>query len=257
MARFRGPAFRACWLVSAAVALSWPGTPWREAGPFVCRADFPLHDLEGLFDELAQLQQDLVRYLGIRPANETIELYLFRDQASYRRFVRQHLPEVPYRRALYVRSGGRGMVFAQLGRDFAVDLRHECTHALLHASLPLVPLWLDEGLAEYFELPAESRAFDNPHLGRIRWGARFRITPRIENLEKLSDLSEMGGSEYRNAWAWVHFMLHGSPQAYGELIAFLADIQAHTPPGRLSQRLHARIPQLDRRFAAHFSSWKR
>lgn len=230
---------------------------WREAGPFICRADFPLKGMEGLFDDLAQLQNDLVRYLGIQPAREPIELYLFRDQRGYRQFVSRYLPQVPYRRALYVKSNGIGMVFAHLSRDFAVDIRHECTHALLHASLPMVPLWLDEGLAEYFEVAPAERAFGNPHLSGIRWGVRLRLLPRVENLEKLRDLSEMNGSEYRDAWAWTHFLLHGPPEARHELVRFLADIQAHTPPGLLSQRLERRLPEVQHRFAGHFRSWKR
>ncbi|GIT30210.1 MAG: hypothetical protein Ct9H300mP1_22560 [Planctomycetaceae bacterium] len=35
---------------------------------------------------------------------------------------------------------------------FPEDLRHEFTHGVLHSSLKRVPLWLDEGLAEYFEV---------------------------------------------------------------------------------------------------------
>lgn len=234
---------------------------WRDgrvAGPFVCRADFPLDDMEGLFDDLARLQQDLVRQLGIRPAGETIELYLFDDRGSYRRYLSRNYPQVPYRRALYVKSGNVGKVFAYRSRQFAVDIRHECTHALLHAVLPMVPLWLDEGLAEYFEAPPSERRFDNPHLSPVRWSARLGMTPSmIEKLERLGDLNDMGGSEYRTAWAWTHFMLHGPTEAHEELVGFLADIQAQTPPGSLSDRLKRRLPNLERRFAAHFRSWKR
>ena len=230
---------------------------WRVAGPFVCRADFPLDGIEGLFDDLARLQNDLVRNLGVPAAKERIELYLFRDQWSYRRFLNRYLAGVPYRRALYVKSGGRGMVFAYRSAQFEVDIRHECTHALLHAVLPMVPLWLDEGLAEYFEVSPSKRAFDNPHLAGVRWCVRLGIVPRLGKLEKEHDLSQMGGSEYRNAWAWTHFMLHGSVEAHDELVRFLADIQASTPPGLLSQRLQRRVPELERRFAAHFKSWKR
>jgi len=228
----------------------------REAGPFVCRADFALDDYEGLFDDLARLQQDLVRYLGVPPARTPIELYLLHDQTSYRRFLSRNLPDVPYRRALYVRKDGRGMVFAYRGRELPVDLRHECTHALLHATLPVVPLWLDEGLAEYFEVTPSERAFGSPHLSGVRWGARLGLTPRLESLEKQGDFQDMGGSEYRHAWAWVHFMLHGSEEGRDELVRFLADIQAHTPPGLLSRRLKRRLPDLDRRFARHFRGWK-
>jgi hypothetical protein len=65
----------------------------------------------------------------------------------------------------------------------------------------------------------------------------------------------MDEANYRGAWAWVHFMLHGPPEAREELVAFLADIHARTPPGLLSRRLERRLPGLDRRVADHFKSW--
>ena len=232
-------------------------TDWRVAGPFVCRADFSLAGMEGLVEDLDRLQNDLVRYLGIRPAQERIELYLFRDQGSYRKYLSRYLPDVPYRRALYVKRGGLGMVLAYRSRQFEVDVRHECTHALLHASLPMVPLWLDEGLAEYFEISPAGQAFDNPHFSAVRWSVRLGMLPRLESLESKGDISEMGGTEYRNAWAWTHFMLHGPPQAHDELVRFLADIQAHGLPGQLSHRLRRRVPGLQREFATHFRGWKR
>ena len=227
------------------------------AGPFVCRADFSLARMGGLFNDLAQLQTDLVRTLGIRPAREPIALYLFRDQSSYRKYLARYLPDVPYRRALYVKREGAGMVFAYFSRQFDIDVRHECTHALLHASLPMVPLWLDEGLAEYFEVSPSERAYANPHLSSIRWYVRLGISPRLENLESKGDISELGGSEYRNAWAWTHFMLHGPPEAHDELVRFLTDIQASTPPGLMSRRLQQRVPNLQRHFMTHFKGWKR
>jgi hypothetical protein len=185
----------------------WADT--RVIGPFVCHADFPLAEMGGLFTDLAQLQNDLMRVLEIPPARERIEVYLFHDQPSYREYVGRYLPQVPYRRALYVKLHGPGMVFAYRSREFDVDLRHECTHALLHAVLPIVPLWLDEGLAEYFEVPPAQRAYDNPHLSAVRWAVRFGMPPKLESLEKKSELSDMGKAEYRGAWAWVHFMIHG------------------------------------------------
>jgi hypothetical protein len=66
------------------------------------------------------------------------------------------------------------MVFAYRGEDFETDLRHECTHALLNAALPVVPLWLDEGLAEYFEVLPQSAIARKPAssergVGRPAW----------------------------------------------------------------------------------------
>ena len=242
--------FRQCWADDG-----WADT--RVSGPFICRADFALDSVENLLNDLAGLQNDLVRCLGVRPAAEPIELYLFHDQRTYKRYLRTQLADVPYRRALYLKKGGPGIVLAYLSSQLAVDLRHECTHALLHSSLPMVPLWLDEGLAEYFELPPQKRAHDNPYLSTVRWNVRLGILPKLEKLEDENGVTGMTGADYRNAWAWIHFILHGSPEAHQELVAFLGDIGASTPPGLLSQRLRQRLPDLDRELAAHFRGLKR
>jgi hypothetical protein len=233
----------------------WADT--RVSGQFICRADFALNSVEDLLSDLARLQNDLVRCLGIRPAAEPIELYLFHDQRTYKKYLRQHLVDVPYRRALYLKKGGPGIVLAYVSPQLPVDLRHECTHALLHASLPMVPLWLDEGLAEYFEVAPDKRAYDNPYLSTVRWNARLGMLPKLEKLEGKNGVNSMSGADYRNAWAWTHFILHGSPEAHQELVEFLRDISASTPPGLLSQRLRQRLPDVERRLAAHFRGLNR
>lgn len=243
----------ATWTAARSQAAEW--ADWRVAGPFVCRADFSLADYDPLLGELAQLQVELVRVLGIAPAAERIELYLFKRESDYRHYLAAYFPEVPYRRALYVKRGGPGVVLAFRSGQLATDLRHECTHALLHAVLPMVPLWLDEGLAEFFEVPPEDRAFGNPHLARIRWNVRFGIRTPISQLEKKGSVGEMGGVDYRDSWSWVHFMLYGPAEAHAELAAFLRDVSARIPPGTVSARLSRRIANLDRQYLAHFRGW--
>ena len=81
--------------------------------------------------------------------------------------------------------------------------------------------------------------------------------PQLGSLQKKGSISEMGQTEYRNAWAWVHFMLHGPPEAHQQLVQFLAHIQGNSPPGLLSSRLQRHVPALKSRFRAHFRSWKR
>jgi hypothetical protein len=232
-------------------------TDSREVGPLICRADFPLQGMEGIFADLGDLQGDLCQTLGIPPAQERIEVYLFGDESSYRRYLKTYLPQLPYRRALFAKLGGPGMVFACRGKEFETGLRHECTHALLHAALPTVPLWLDEGLAEYFQEPRAKRAYDSRHLSMTRWSARFGMVPNLEKLEKKTDLSQMTATDYRHAWAWVHFMLHGPTAAHEELARFLEDIRVDAPGGRLSDRLALRLENVDRSFCTHFKGWSR
>jgi len=228
----------------------------RQIGPFTFRAEFPLGSLDPFLRQLAELQEELTRYLGVPAAEEPIEVFLFRGKASYSQYLKRYLPEVPFRRALYVKRDGPGRVYAYWDKEVTTDLRHECTHALLHAALPLVPLWLDEGLAEYFELPPAQRAFGSDYLPPLRLKAMLGIVPSLERLENKGDMGEMGQGEYRDSWAWVHFMLHGSRTAHLELAAYLADIRAQTPPGQLSRRLHRRLPDVKDRFSAHFRRWK-
>jgi len=234
-----------------------PWVDWRVVGPFVVRAEFGLGPYQGLLGELGQLQVDLVRYLGVPPARQWIELYLFDTKRTYAKYLEGHLPEVPYRPALFVKSRGVCRVYAYRDAKLAVNLRHECTHALLHAVQPMVPLWLDEGLAEYFELAPDERAFDNPYLKPLRWNARFRMVPRLEKLEQLATMEKMGAAEYRYAWAWVHFMLHGSKEAQTELVGYLADVRAQTPPGLLSERLARTLPSPYGQLLSHLKKWKR
>ncbi len=250
-------------MLLAIAAVRCPGADWtdtRKAGPFICRADFSLAADDGLLGELAQLQTDLTRSLGIAAAGEPIEVYLFHDQATYARYLGHYLPGVPYRRALYVKGDAPGRVFAYQGEQFEIDLRHECTHALLHAALPQVPLWLDEGLAVYFQLPARQRAYDNPHLGPVAQDARRGRAPSLEALEKAGGMADMGLAEYRGSWAWVNFMLHGPAAAHDELTAYLAALRGQSPkslPPSLSGRLRQRMPDVQQRFLDHFRTWRR
>lgn len=234
-----------------------PWVDWRQARPFHCHANFPLTGVEPLLVELQQLQQQIVQRLCIRPSAEPIELFLFHDKASYQSFLESQHPGAPARRALYIKSGGPGQVFAYRSDELATDLRHETTHALLHASLPVVPLWLDEGLAEYFEPPADERAYDHPHLASLKWNLRLGLVPKLVALENKHDLPDMGRREYMFAWGWVHFMLHGPPEARQELIRFFQELQWATPADPMSVRLTRRLPGLERRYAQHFRSWSR
>ena len=228
----------------------WPYQ--RIQGPFVIFSDFRQDGSTGLLNELGLLQTDLVRLLGIPPTREAIQLYWFAKQGTYEAYLTKHFPNVPARRALFVKRNGPGMMLAHLHEDFAVDVRHECTHALLHAVLPMVPLWLDEGLAEYFEAPRQDRAAGNPHLGVIRNRLRFGRIARVHELEALQQVGDMRIRDYQDAWAWVHFMLQGPVEARVALQTYLADLAAERPPGSLGRRLEQRWPDVDQRLRKHF-----
>lgn len=230
---------------------SWPEQ--RQTGNLICHSTFSLERLGPVLADLENLQQDLIAHLGVPRASEPAHAFLFHSRDFYQRYIRQHFPDVGMRQALFIKQGhAPGMIFVYYHRQVSVDLRHESTHALLHGVLPMVPLWLDEGLAEYFESPRADRIDRSSHLRGVRWEARLGRVPDLRDLEGLRKMEEMRASDYRDAWAWTHFMLHGPAAARDELRRFLADIAAHTPPGLLSQRLRHRVPKLQDAYLSHF-----
>jgi hypothetical protein len=243
-------------LVSRARAAQQTWLDRREYGPFQCVSEFPLATLDAEFRELSLVERELQRTLGLPAAQDQIEIYLLADEHAHRNLLAELYPQVPYRRALYVQRQRLAKVYAYRHPELAVDLRHECTHALLHANLPMVPLWLDEGLAEYFEMAEPSRAFDHPHLAALKWNLRLGMFRSVESLELSKDLDDMGGIEYRFSWAWVHFMLHGPVAAHRALVQYLADIGRGEPPGLLSRRLAEAVPDVDDRMVQHFKQWR-
>ncbi|MCG8586554.1 MAG: DUF1570 domain-containing protein [Pirellulales bacterium] len=228
----------------------------RQIGPVTVRSAFSLTAFEPLLVEVLEVRAALTTHLGVPAVDSPIEIYLLADERSYRRYLGRHFPDVPYRRALFIKARGRIVVLAYRHKDLATDLRHESTHAFLHSALPMVPLWLDEGLAEYFEAPPSVRAGGNAHLNAMRWYARFGRSPSLIRLEAITDLSQMGPREYRESWAWVHFCMHGPKSAHDALVAYLADIRRHTPPGNLSDRLTRSLGSPRAQLAAHLRQVK-
>jgi hypothetical protein len=160
------------------------------------------------------------------------------------------------RAALYVKGADMGRVYVHRHRNFETDLRHECTHAILHNALPYVPLWLDEGLAEYFEVAAPLRGGANPHLKNVRWAVRLGSEPSLPRLEEKRQLASMSAEDYRDSWAWVHFLLHGPQETRQVLSNYLYDIRIGNPAGQLSERLAGEVPGVQSLLVDHFRNWK-
>jgi hypothetical protein len=210
-----------------------------------------------LFRELPELQRELSRTLGVPPARNPIYVYLFASEDQYREYIGRNFPKVPYRPALFIWEGGAPGVYTYRKPGLDVDLRHECTHALLHSVLPAVPLWLDEGLAKYFEVPAAERASQHPYFNDLRWkwSLRLGMVRTVQSLEARETLAELDSADYRYSWAWVHFMLHGPEPARAQLVEYLACYEQSVPPGKLSQRLARAVPNPTEQMIQHFKQW--
>lgn len=242
------------WSLTSSLAFSqrWPHE--RTVGPFRFHADFALDGAMDTLRETARLSDAIPDLLELPRGQETIEVYLFHDQTTYRRYLEQYFPELPLRRALYIKPRGPGMVFAQAGDGFEVDLRHESTHAILHTLLPEVPLWLDEGLAEYFEPTASARPVDERTLESVLRDLRAARAPRLEELEQKTDMRQMQAADYRHAWAWAHFLIHGPAPVRQVFREYLRELPGQGAMPSLAQRLAREYPDYEYALATHLQT---
>src|SRR6185437_3282342 len=234
-----------------------PGRYTFRIAPYVFLSDFEVKPGMPLFQELAKLRDQVYRELQLTPGRSTVQVYLFESKERYDEFMHAHYANLPPRRAFFIQQqrvmGGADdlMVYTRWGERIQQDLRHELTHALLHSVIRDVPLWLDEGLAEYFELPPDRQGVNSAHVETLRRDLGVSFQPDLDRLEKLTSVNDMKSPEYREAWLWVHLMLHSKPEAKTALLTYLQDLRANRTPGLLGSRLAVVFPSLKEAFKKH------
>lgn len=211
-------------------------------------ADHPvLRDLDNLRDQIAD-------ELNLPLQKQPVTVYLFGDEVRYSQYLQARYPLLPPRRAYFVGTPKELAVYTFWGERIQEDLRHEYTHGVLHASLMDVPLWLDEGLAEYFEVTSQPTGLNRDYAMRLANNLSQGWKPDLNRLEAMEKVDEMQKADYLEAWAWVHFMLHHSEETRGVLVGYLHELRSNAKPGLLSKRLKQTIPTADQRFVAHAAS---
>ncbi len=201
------------------------------AGRLLIHSNFDVPDGRGVARELTSEGDNVCETLGL-PCSETpINVYLFRDAQSYGECLASYFPNVPARRAFFMESDGQLAVYAHWSDRVAEDLRHEVAHGYLHAAVSGLPLWLDEGLAEYFEVPRSQGGLNTPHVDLLNDLLEHNgWRPDLERLERLTDVSQMDQPSYAEAWAWVYFMLHSRPERHDVLTRYMLDLASPAGP---------------------------
>jgi hypothetical protein len=223
----------------------------------VFNSNFALPGDHRLVRELTAERNDICQTLSLPCSNEPIEVYLFSDAETYRQFLLEHFPSVPSRRAFFLETDTRLCVYAHWGDRVAEDLRHEVSHGYLHAVAHGLPLWLDEGLAEFFEVPRGNGGLNRPHVELLNDMMQHDgWRPDLKELEQLADAGQLDQRHYAEAWAWTYFLLNSDPQSREVLISYIADIRAHGRVEPLSVRLATRYVEPERTLAEYLTGLK-
>jgi len=201
----------------------------------VIHSDSPIDQKSPILTELAELRHDIMSTLNLPESKRPVIVYLFRDERRYSEYMRQKFPSLPSRRAFFVGTTSELAVYAYHGDNLANDLRHEYTHGVLHSSLKNLPLWLDEGLAEYFEPPRDAHHVNEEHVSRLTAAIQGGWEPDLQRLEQLTGVSEMQAMDYHEAWAWVFTMLQSDNGDASQLVEYIHSCKSDPSPKRLSQ----------------------
>ncbi len=190
-------------------------------------------------DCLQALERDLKQHLDFRPnaQSDPVEIYVLDDRNAFEHFLKFYFPELPPRRAFFLAQGEHRVVYTYSSPRLAEDLRHEATHALLHGSFGTLPLWLDEGLAEYFETDLAAGDSERERIDHFLADLKNGWSPDLDRLQTLSDIRQMTPRDYRESWAWVHLFLNDSSSRKFPLSTTLVEFRARPDRNMLSQRL--------------------
>lgn len=195
---------------------------------FSLLADYAV-DAQKIRAQLTALESELEDTLGVKSTTEPIQIVLFESRKRYLSYLGSSVSASRSRRALFVRKGSLTSIYCYRSDEILTDLRHEMTHALLHQYLPFLPLWMDEGLAEYFEEEPQQRS-SSSRTKSVRWKATVGWSPDLTRLEQIGAADEMNSSDYRDSWAICCYLLNESRESRALLRDYLLQIHAgHAP----------------------------
>ncbi len=222
-----------------------PSQMRRRLGQFLIYVDEEQPGDQIVFDSLEGLPMELARELSVPPSQKMVKVFIFSDKESFREHMEMAYPDLPQRRAYFFakkRAAGLGeemQILTMRSNRMEQDLRHELTHALLHGAFGTVPLWIDEGIAEYFENEPNSLGLNRAHLEDIQRDWVGGRQPNLGRLESLSLVGQMGREEYRESWAWVYWLMRLHPGGKDLVNAYLLDKNQQAKNSGLSQKLKA------------------
>jgi len=232
-----------------------PGKHSIQLEQLLVLSDFKLPRHHPLVEDLRRTRESVSTTLELPPQRDEVVVYLFSGQQEYQGYLETTFPSLPARRAYFVGTPRELSVYTYWGDRIQEDLRHEYTHGILHSSLGSVPLWLDEGLAEYFEVGGPTPGIINSdHATQLTAAMHNGWKPDIDRLESIADFSQMQKIDYQEAWVWVHFLLHSGDESRAVLIDHLQQLRDGAGEEPLAPKILALNPSMQSRFMAYLAN---
>ena len=161
---------------------------------------------------------------------------------------------------VFISSNNSGSMLMESGFGWGSDRTpfHELIHYLVSNSGSRPPLWLEEGLAEYFsnaELRSGSIRAGEPlanHIQALQLRTRIPLA-KLFSISAESDLYNAADSQrafYAESWALVEWLIRSNPTAFYD---FLSDVEEGKAVGEAFQaHYHRPVDDMQRAFDVRF-----
>jgi tetratricopeptide (TPR) repeat protein len=257
-------------LATPARALPSQKDPWIE----LHTADFTLYsnagekktraigeDLERLRDALAQLSPGI----GLNSPVPTY-IFVFKDKAAFQPYQKTYNGQPLFSSGYFLSRQLANYVAVdadQHGEERAI-IYHEYLHYAMRNNYSSLPLWLHEGLAEYystFEVGKNEALVGLPIREHVLWLRQHPLIPLTtlfavdEHSPEYNESSRRGGF-YAESWALVHYLVSGSPERHRQAAEYLRLAQSGALPDRVfAQAFGADRAALERELSAYVKKY--
>ena len=149
-------------------------------------------------------------FFSIDP-DEIIDIWLFKDEASYKRYTKELFDDTPTTPFGYYSAEHRALIMnIETGGGTLV---HEIVHPYMAANFPGCPAWFNEGMGSLFEQSEDRNGhihgLTNWRLPRLQEAIRANKVPSFEKL--LSTTTSQfygGGREYSHNYAQARYLCY-------------------------------------------------
>jgi tetratricopeptide (TPR) repeat protein len=136
---------------------------------------------------------------------------------------------------------------------------HEYLHHVLGNNYPMIPLWLNEGLAEYystFQVAGDEARIGLPIPEHVVWLSRNAMIPLRELVSVDTDSREYNegnrrGVFYAQSWAFVHYLLATTPERREQTATYLRNLFSGMSSDEALERAFGDITVLERDLRAY------
>ena len=210
--------------------------------------------------KIEKIKQDVIEFdtmcrafLRIKEErNVPLKLKIFARESECRSFIRSN----PYDYSHFVASFKRdpdsyALAMYARGRKLQRDMGHALSHYYVETCFSEVPVWFEEGLAEYLEVgeigkPNKENLRPMLHLLQREPGLPLELLFEKDTWQRFHD------RHVWQAWALVFYMIHGAPDYELRFKKLLDGLNAGKEFKSLFNDLYYRYPEMFARDWRHF-----